>query len=214
MPESKPKRVAATRQRPTAPKPEFSPVGPVASAPTTKGMALLIGLNAVNPRHYGGFDGPLQGAEHDANDLSKLAERLGFVATVLHTAQATRAKMLAAVRKASQCLGPGDHFMISFAGLGGMVPDITGDEASRQDRTWCLFDAQLSVKELLLELSRFAPGVRLFLIEDTCYSGTVTRTGPMFIADGGADALRPRLLPMAVAMRANAASAGALTVGG
>lgn len=201
MPASKSNPPAATRQRPAAPKPESSAAAPAAPPPATQGLALLIGLNAVNPRHYGGFDGPLRGAEHDATDLAQLAQRHGLVATVLLTAQATRAKVLGAVRKASRSLGPGDLFMMSFAGLGGQVPDVTGDEASRQDKTWCLFDAQLIVKELLLELSRFAPGVRLFLIEDTCHSGTVTRAVPMVVSDAGADALRPRLLPMAVALR-------------
>ena len=33
-----------------------------------KGISLNIGLNSVDPNHYGGWDGQLAGCENDAND--------------------------------------------------------------------------------------------------------------------------------------------------
>ena len=39
-----------------------------------KGMSLHIGVNSVNPDHYGGWSGPLNACEADAEDLMSLAE--------------------------------------------------------------------------------------------------------------------------------------------
>lgn len=171
------------------------------ATPRPRAMSLHIGLNAVNARHYGGWDGVLLGAENDATDLARLARRRGIEPTVLVTVQATRAKLLGAVRKAAAALKPGALFVLSFSGHGGQIPDVSGDEADRQDETWCLYDAQLIVKELLLELSRFAPGVRQLVIADTCHSGTITRAYPMAIVAGGLDSARPKMMPLAVALR-------------
>ncbi|NWF57518.1 MAG: caspase family protein, partial [Syntrophaceae bacterium] len=35
-----------------------------------KGFALTIGLNAVNPKHYGGWSGELNACEADAEDMA------------------------------------------------------------------------------------------------------------------------------------------------
>lgn len=171
-----------------------------APAPAAKGQALAVGLNNLNPRHYGGFGGNLVSAEHDAVALAALAQGHGLAPKVLLGPQATRANVLGAVRKAVKDLGPGEMFLLAFAGLGGVVPNVTGDEGVG-DKAWCLFDAQLIDKELLLELSRFAPGVRIFLVEDTCYSATVVRQVPMSIVGSDARAWRPRMLPVAVSFR-------------
>jgi hypothetical protein len=58
------------------------------------------------------------------------------------------------------------------------VDDVTGEEADRLDETWCLYDGQLIDDELYLELSRFAAGVRILVLSDSCHSGTVTRARP------------------------------------
>ena len=41
-----------------------------------KGLALAIGLNAVDPRHYQGWSGELNACEADARDMSAIAELL------------------------------------------------------------------------------------------------------------------------------------------
>jgi len=33
------------------------------------GLSIHIGLNRVDPRHYQGWDGALDGCEHDARDM-------------------------------------------------------------------------------------------------------------------------------------------------
>ncbi len=38
-----------------------------------KGLALTIGLNAVDPRHYEGWSGKLNACEADARDMADIA---------------------------------------------------------------------------------------------------------------------------------------------
>ena len=40
------------------------------AARSARAMSLHIGLNAVDPKHYGGWSGPLAACEFDANDLA------------------------------------------------------------------------------------------------------------------------------------------------
>ena len=44
----------------------------------TKGISLNIGLNSVDPKHYGGWDGQLAGCENDANDMADIARYCKF----------------------------------------------------------------------------------------------------------------------------------------
>src|SRR5687768_2797665 len=131
----------------------------MATAKKPKAVSLHLGLNLVNPAAYGGWDGPLAACEFDARDMATLARSKGMQPTVLMTKKATRAATLAALRKASKALKPGDFFFLTYSGHGGQVPDTNRDEPDRKDETWCLFDGQLIDDELYLELSRFAAGV-------------------------------------------------------
>ena len=98
--------------------------------------------------------------------------------TLLLTKKGTRAHALAAMRQAAKRLVSGDLFFLTYSGHGGQVPDVTGEEADKQDETWCLYDGQLIDDELYFELSRFAAGVRILVLSDSCHSGTVTRAMP------------------------------------
>ena len=77
---------------------------------------------------------------------------------------------------------------------------MTGDEADRKDETWCLYDGQLIDDELYFELSRFAAGVRILVLSDSCHSGTVTRDSAADRATSRRTSAR-RLMPDAVALR-------------
>ena len=166
--------------------------------------ALHIGLNLVDPKAYGGWDGPLAACEFDARDMAALAEQAGIASpTVLLTKKATRSAVLAAIRAASRALRTGGYFLLTYSGHGGQVPDVTGEEADKQDETWCLFDGQLIDDELHAELARFRAGVRILVLSDSCHSGTVTRAQlpvePTATAGGAVQ--RSRRMPPAVAMR-------------
>ena len=163
-----------------------------------KALSLHIGLNAVSAGAYGGWDGPLAACEFDANDMASIATSRRMKATVLLTKKATRANVLAGLRSAAKALKAGDLFFLSYSGHGGQVPDVSGEETDKQDETWCLFDGQLIDDELYFELSKFAAGVRVLVLSDSCHSGTVTRA-PL-LAPTSPDQ-RIKLMPTAVAMR-------------
>jgi len=163
-----------------------------------KAISLHIGLNGVSAAAYSGWDGPLAACEFDANDMAALAKKRGMKPDVLLTKKATRSAVLAGMRRAARALKSGDLFFMSYSGHGGQVPDTNGDEVDRQDETWCLYDGQLIDDELYVELSKFAAGVRILVLSDSCHSGSVTRAGPPPPAPPGQ---RPKLMPPAVAMR-------------
>ena len=119
---------------------------------------------------------------------------------MLLTKKATRANALAAMRAAAKTLKAGDLFFLTYSGHGGQVPDVTGEEDDKKDETWCLYDGELIDDELYLELSRFAEGVRVLVLSDSCHSGTVTRAPPPMLGRA-APAGRSKMMPPAVAMR-------------
>jgi hypothetical protein len=163
-----------------------------------KARSLHIGLNGVSGTAYAGWTGPLAACEFDANDMAAIAKSKAMKPLVLLTKKATRANVLKAMRAAAKALVAGDLFFMTYSGHGGQVPDVSGDEADKQDETWCLYDGQLIDDELYFELSRFARGVRILVLSDSCHSGTVTRAPLVTATD---PSLRPKLMPPAVAMR-------------
>ena len=64
---------------------------------------------------------------------------------------------------------------VTYSGHGGQIPDVNGEEEDKKDETWCLYDGELIDDEVFLELSRFAAGVRVLVLSDSCHSGTVMR---------------------------------------
>ncbi|MDP2007938.1 MAG: caspase family protein [Rubrivivax sp.] len=165
---------------------------------TPKALSLHLGLNTVSADAYAGWEGPLAACEFDANDMATVARSKGMQPTVLLTKKATRAALLSHMRKAAKALKSGDFFLLSFSGHGGQVPDTNRDEADRKDETWCLYDGQLIDDELYFELSRFAAGVRVLVLSDSCHSGSVTREQAPPPPPPGQ---RPKLMPDAVGRR-------------
>jgi metacaspase-1 len=174
------------------------------AAAKAKSMSLHIGLNAVSTGHYGGWSGELCACEFDANDMAAIAKSSGMKSTVLLTKKATRSRALSAIRAAAKSLKKGDFFFLTYSGHGGQVPDISGEEEDKKDETWCLYDGELIDEELYLELSRFAPGVRVLVLSDSCHSGTVTRAAmpPSMASTGVVGPIwRSKMMPPSVAMR-------------
>jgi hypothetical protein len=176
----------------------MAPKTPAAKKP--RGLSLNIGLNSVSAAHYAGWTGPLAACEFDAKDMAALATGRGMKATVLLTKDGTRAKLLSALRAASKALVKGDFFFLTFSGHGGQVPDVSGEETDKLDETWCLYDGQLIDDELYMELGKFATGVRILVLSDSCHSGTVVRAGPPAIGIVAPE-LRSKMMPPSVGMR-------------
>lgn len=173
-----------------------------------KGIALNIGLDAVDPKHYEGWAGELNACEADAEDMAQIARAQRFRGQMLQTRRATRAAVLGAIRKAAKSLTAGDIFFLTYSGHGGQVPDRNGDEPDRQDETWCLYDGELIDDELYTALGAFAKGVRILVLSDSCHSGSAIKAAYYAVraaataapATGGA-APRYRAMPREVALR-------------
>ena len=78
------------------------------------GPSLHIGLNAVDPKQYSGWDGQLTACEFDANDMQALAKAQGFTKiTKRLTKRATRSRVLADIKAARQ-LGAAGIVVFSY----------------------------------------------------------------------------------------------------
>jgi hypothetical protein len=141
-----------------------------------RAYSLHLGLNAVDPAHYAGWDGQLSACEADAEDMLVIANFNKFTQSlVLKTKEATRDRVIREIKQAAAELRAGDLFLLSYSGHGGQVPDRNGDEDDFEDETWCLYDGQLIDDELDVLWQGFREGVRVFLLSDSCHSGTVSR---------------------------------------
>ena len=88
-----------------------------------KGIALHIGLNAVDPKHYEGWSGELTACEADAVDMMAIAKTSGFQSTKLLTGKAVRGAVEDSIAKAAHTLKAGDTFFLTYSGHGRQVPD-------------------------------------------------------------------------------------------
>lgn len=166
-----------------------------------KGIALNIGLNSVDPKHYEGWSGPLNACEADANDMGDLAQAKGFSVSKLLTKKATRKAVLKGIASAATALKTGDIFLLSYSGHGGQAPDLNGDEPDGKDETWCLYDGELIDDELYSSWSAFASGVRILLLSDSCHSGSVSKAVHYATKSSTGQSPVYRVMPDEIALR-------------
>ncbi|MEL6832823.1 MAG: caspase family protein [Bacteroidota bacterium] len=143
--------------------------------PNRIGHSLHLGLNFVDPDHYGGWDGKLYACENDARDMQILADSQGYQSTLLLRKEVTRKNVKDFLYKSAQELVAGDILLVTYSGHGSHVPDLNNDERDARDETLCLYDGQIIDDELLLHWSKFQEGVRILVISDSCHSGDITR---------------------------------------
>jgi len=162
-----------------------------------KGISLHIGLNQVDPAHYEGWDGALQGCENDAHDLAEIAESAGFESSLLLSAAGRAGAVTGAISAAAGQLRSGDIFVLTYSGHGSQLPDTSNDpdETDHRDETWVLYDRQLVDDELYRLWHRFDPGVRILVLSDSCHSGSAIRELP-----GEPVTNAPRTMPRAEAL--------------
>ena len=170
------------------------------------GRSLHIGLNQVDPTHYAGWKGELVACENDARDMETVARAQGFATQSLLTKAATATAVLDAIEKSAKELSEDDFFLLTYSGHGGQVNDVNNAEPDGLDETWVMYDRQVIDDELYAMWSHFRPGVRIFVLSDSCHSGTITKE--MFLnpatflpqlearvrASAGSN-LRPKFLP-------------------
>jgi metacaspase-1 len=138
-------------------------------------ISLHLGLNAVDAHVYKGWSGPLRGCENDARAMQALADARGFTSRLLLGADATRPTLLAAMDRAAAELAADDLLLLTYSGHGASLQDRNGDEPDQRDEAWCLHDGLLLDDEIHHRLCMFAAGVRVLVVSDSCFSGSVTR---------------------------------------
>jgi hypothetical protein len=164
---------------------------------TPQGYALHIGLNAVNPDSYEGWNGELFACENDVAVYKAIAQKAGFQSIYsLLTKAATAKNVLEHLQDAAGMLRSGDLLLLTYSGHGGSLIDANLDE------TWCLYDRQLIDDELFNCFSKFKAGVRILIFSDSCHSGSVAKNlEPLTATTDPANYMRSRVAPLDVLMR-------------
>lgn len=143
-----------------------------------KGISLHIGLKYLDPQHYL-IDGKLNAPEKDASDMQFICKNLkpAFQTTkLLVNDQAKKVNVVSYIENASKILEINDLFLVSFSGHGGMLPNYNSDdEETGYDQTWCLYDSMIVDDELSKLWLKFKQGVRILIISDSCYSGSIMK---------------------------------------
>ena len=137
-----------------------------------RGLALITGLNSVDPEKYAGWNGELHGCENDAEDMAMVVNSHGFEIMKLLTKDATCSNFERSIKQAAKILNDGDIFLISFSGHGGQMQDIDSDEKDFLDSTWVFYDRQLTDDELEnLIRTNFTKQVRILIISSAAHAG-------------------------------------------
>jgi hypothetical protein len=143
-----------------------------ATKPKGTGLAVHIGLNAVDPAHYEGWSGPLNACEADANDMAAISKAFKFKPTTLLTHRDPR-KGIAAMRAAKAEEGDSS---CSYSGPAGRSPTSRAKTTNRTRP-----GVSSTVSSSTTSCTRGWP-LRLrcagFVLSDS-YSGTVTRDRPV-----------------------------------
>lgn len=136
------------------------------------GVSLHVGVDRVDPAHYGG-DLALPSCVNDANEMESIASRLGYDTAVLTNEDATCANIAGFLRNAAINLFAGDALFFTYSGHGGQVPnDSDDDEPDLKDETLVLYDRMLIDDEIFALLGEFREGVRVHMVFDSCHSAT------------------------------------------
>lgn len=153
-------------------------------APARPGAALsMVGVHVAATRR-----GPAYGPTIAAGEITFPTEMMaiGHRLTHLRGAEytqfllgesATRDNLIDAVMAASQRLAADGVFVLSFAGHGGQMPDLSYDEVDGTDEIWQLYDAFFYDDELGYLLSFFQPSVHCVVIADCCNAGGIVDHG-------------------------------------
>lgn len=162
---------------------------------------LGVGLNAVDPAAYGGWEGQLTACHNDVLAVQQLLRQtlMQWEFAQLLDGAATIARVEAAYADLARRAQAGDLVVILHSHHGGRFRDKSGDEADGWDETLVLWDGQVVDDVHAAWLAKFAPGVRVLLLFDTCHSETIARGG---VPDEDVGTLRRKAMPPAVAVRA------------
>jgi hypothetical protein len=131
----------------------------------------------------------LPAATRDARDMHALAKEIGFDARLMIDEEATSAALRSHLMDSADALTAGDTLLITFSGHGDSVwngatsrkwpdelpgcdnPPIEDDHF---DEAICLYDDDFLDNDFYTSWCAFQSGVRIVLIADCCYAGTIS----------------------------------------
>lgn len=151
-------------------------VAGIAALTQPRGRSLHVGLNAVDPGSYEGWDGRLKACENDAFAMRDICKASGLETSYVLTKRATAGEVLRRIEAAAASLEAGDLFVVTFSCHGGQVEDPWGKYGRAS--TLCMYDREVVSHELYQLWGKFPPGVRILVTADACHSGTVARERP------------------------------------
>lgn len=147
--------------------------------------ALCVGINEFKSLPRSSW---LSGCVNDANDISKALRKFGFTSRsikVLTDRDATKRKVMTALKAMVGKAKAGDHVVFTFSSHGTQVPTEVGseDEEDALDEAFACYDLKqggddwdrktVIVDDELRELFETVPeGVLLEVLLDTCHSGS------------------------------------------
>ena len=142
-----------------------------AGSVTMTGHALIVGVSTANPA--GWTARALPGVLEDLRAYPPFFEKRGFETTTLPDHKATHDAVLNEIKAAARKLRDGDFFAFAFSGHGAEKGGPGGDES--QDELLLTYDEEIVDDELGEIWPKFAAGVRIVLLTDSCHSGTAYR---------------------------------------
>jgi hypothetical protein len=145
--------------------------------------AVIAGLTRVDPRKYNGWKGACPGCDVDAHTFAAACDGEGVPYALLLNEEATRDNIVAAAREAVRSLAPGGLLILYISGHGGQRPAAPGNETDGKDETLCLYDGRLVDDAVWRLLIQIPDGIRVWMITDTCNSGTNYRSPRSYAAD-------------------------------
>ena len=152
-------------------------------------FALMVGVS-----DYGGRTNNLSNTDADAERLAAALQKAGMLnpaSVILTNAEATRARVEAALARIAAQAGPDDLFLFFFSGHGDQVAAKAGmTELDGLSETIELRDAALTDRELAAMLSQVRTR-RVLILIDSCFSGgfreLVDRPGVMALLSSEED---------------------------
>lgn len=149
--------------------------------------ALHIGIN-----NYPGRDSDLAGCVNDAHDMAEMFSGAA-TQTVLVDGQAKKLAVVRELMRLMDRLQADDWAVITWSSHGTYAPDRSGDEADGFDEAFVAADFGLIYDDQLQAiLADRHPRSLVFLVTDSCHSGTVHRMIDGMHFNGQ---VRPRFLP-------------------
>jgi hypothetical protein len=140
------------------------------------------GLDYVDPRAYRGWRGDCPGAVLDAWLFDCLLTSYGHPSAPLYNEAATDTNIVAAVLRQLPRIKHGGCLWLTVSGHGARVRDTSGDEPDGYDEQICLYNLKLDddrVWAMLTLVHLRRPDLFIFMVSDTCHSGSNYRGGPL-----------------------------------